>query len=599
MYITEGVNQKYCYVCETVWDKTLHKYRTPSKCIGYLDSEQSLVPNRYLSQLLSLDSVDPSSLTDYELLVLKTVLTKYGDYVKDRALNKPLKSPSEKSIMTAEAVFMGPKLVFGEITKRYHLDSILKKAFGENVANDILSLSWYLASEGNALSNSDSWLEYYENPRGSSMSSQDVSRLLDAIDYDGMMTFYKLWLEEASKKAQTPDKVLYDLTSISYYGCSLDCAEYGYNRSRKALPQVNYALLCMRSTAMPLFAWPLNGSITDISTLETTLQFLKKLQFTPDCLMMDRGFCSMDNISGMFKNKYTFLQAVKVNAKWIYGVIDASEHMRFDPNSKMVIGGRTYYASTSICKWVRVKTHSKNGSSQEEIRVHICEGSAREKYVPDDESIEVIAQYSCRVHVLFCQDLVGKQHDTFMDKLKAEYDRLIHDEEATVKKEFEQFIKVYKKKYSRHRTVAFDTAMIAQHKNKYAGHICFLTNDKTIETAVDALTEYSTRDFIEKDFDEMKNELDMQRIRVHCDNRMKARLFLQFIAEIYMREIRVCLQNAENCKKLTTKQIFSHIRTINKVKFEGKYRDVYSPLSKKQRDILEALKVSERGLIHI
>ncbi|MDR0697410.1 MAG: hypothetical protein LBF68_07780, partial [Christensenellaceae bacterium] len=50
---------------------------------------------------------------------------------------------------------------------------------------------------------------------------------------------------------------------------------------------------------------------------------------------------------------------------------------------------------------------------------------------------------------------------------------------------------------------------------EYAGHICYITNDKTIDTAQKALSEYSTRDCIEKDFDEMKNALDMNRIRVH------------------------------------------------------------------------------------
>jgi transposase len=134
--------------------------------------------------------------------------------------------------------------------------------------------------------------------------------------------------------------------------------------------------------------------------------------------------------------------------------------------------------------------------------------------------------------------------------------------------------------------------MIAQHENKYAGYICFLTNDKTIGTALDALTEYSTRDYIEKDFDEMKNNLDMKRIRVQSDTRMKSRLFIQFIAEIYMREIRVCIRNSKNCEKLTKKQIFSHIKTIYKVKFKSKYKDVYPELSKKQRDILDALNIS-------
>jgi hypothetical protein len=300
----------------------------------------------------------------------------------------------------------------------------------------------------------------------------------------------------------------------------------------------------------------------------------------------------MDNLSGMFKNGYTFLQAVKVNAKWIYGVIDASESLRFNPDSKIEVGDRTYYASSSPCRWVRARKTSGKESKKEEVIVHICSGSARDKYVNKEESIEVIDQYPCRVHVLFCQDLVGRQHDRFMDRLKSERDRLVADESAELQKEFKKYIKVYREKYARRRTVEYDTDMIAQHRNKYAGYICFLTNDRTIGTALDALTEYSTRDYIEKDFDEMKNNLDMKRIRVQADTRMRSSLNIQSIAEIYMREIRVCIRSSETCKKLTRKQVFSHIKTIYKVEFTGKYRDVYPELSKQQRDILDALKVS-------
>jgi transposase len=592
MYIISGINQKYCYACETVWDKERKKSCRSGKCIGLVNPDNVLIPNRYLSQLFFLESSDHESLNEYEKLVIKTVIDKYGEGVRGKATKPSSKQLSEDDIITARAVFIGPDLVFGAITKRYHISSILEKSFGERIMKDILSLAWYLASEGNALSDSDSWLDYYENPRGSTMSSQDVSKLLDAIDYDGIMTFYKLWLKETVKSTAKTDKMLYDLTSISYYGSGIDAAEYGYNRDHEALPQVNYALLCLRSTAMPLLAWPMNGSISDIGTLETTLQFLKKLQYTPDCLMMDRGFCSMDNLSGMFKNGYTFLQAVKINAKWIYGVIDASENLRFNPDSKIEVGERTYYASSSPCRWVRVRKTSGRNPGKEEALVHICSGSARDKYVSKEDGIEVIAQYPCQVHVLFCQDLVGRQHDRFMDRLKTEHERLVANESAELQKEFERYIKVYRKKYARRRTVEYDTDMIALHRNKYAGYICFLTNDRTIGTALDALTEYSTRDYIEKDFDEMKNNLDMKRIRVQNDARMRSRLFIQFIAEIYMREIRVCTRSSETCKKLTRKQVFSHIKTIYKVEFKGKYRDVYPELSRQQRDILDVLNVS-------
>ena len=594
MYISEGINNRYCYVRETVWDKTLKKYVTPSKCIGKLDPDNSLIPNKFLSELFYLEATSPSPLSDHEKLMIKTVVDVYGEGVRTRAKRAP-NTLSADEMMTARAVFMGPELVFGAITKRCRIGALLEKSFGEKIMKDILSMAWYVASEGSALSDSDSWLNYYESPRGTAMSSQDVTRLLDIIDYDGIMTFYKLWLNEATKDSPKTEKMLYDLTSISYYGSGIDAAEYGYNRDSENLPQVNYALLCLRSTAMPLFAWPMNGSISDIGTLDTTLEFLKKLRFMPDCLMMDRGFSGIDNISGMFKKGYTFLQALKVNANWIYDIIDASENLRFNPNSKIDAGERTYYASTSVCRWVIVRKASRKNLIKEDVVVHICNGSARDKYISTEKDIGVIDQYPCRVHVLFCQDLVGNHHDKFMDALKTEHDRLVADENAEVQKEFEKYIKVYRPKYARQRTVEYDTDMIAQHKNKYAGYICFLTNDKTIETAWDALTEYSTRDYIEKDFDEMKNELDMDRIRVWTDHRMRSRLFIQLIAEIYMREIRVCTRSSHSCKKLTRKQIFSHIKTIYKVKFKGKYNDVYPELSKQQRDILDALCLSVKG----
>jgi hypothetical protein len=93
----------------------------------------------------------------------------------------------------------------------------------------------------------------------------------------------------------------------------------------------------------------------------------------------------------------------------------------------------------------------------------------------------------------------------------------------------------------------------------------------------------------------MKNDLDMKRIRVHTDGRMKARLFVQFIAEIYMREIRARMRDSEDCKKLTWRQIFNHIKAICKVKFKGKYKDVLPTLSRIQRCILDALGIASPG----
>jgi transposase len=587
MHIVENKNEKagrtYCYACECLWDKSLGKYNKPRVSIGHLEGvPPHFVPNRYFAQILA---ADPSLTGERDKLLIATAVEKYGEGVFSLGAVGPEPPNGPVAIKTARAVFTGPSIVFGGITRRYRIDAILKKAFGEEAALDILSLAWYISAEGAALGNSDAWLEHFETPRKRPISSQDITRLLDGMGQDGIMTFYREWL--ASLK-RTGDRVLYDLTSISWNGRGIDLANWGHNRNNDNLPQVNYALLCARSTAMPLFAWPLEGSMSDTRTLQNTLQLLDKLGYKPDCLMMDRGFASQENITYMLRRGYTFLQALRVNAGWIREIIDAGKRERLRPDSMVKAGDRTYYSSTVKCQWVLLRRTAKKRETEETL-VYLCNEARGEKYTASDEGVEILFQHPCNVHVLFCQDLVGGQWDRFMESLNEERSRLLADENASVRNGFERYFRIEKKKYARHRTVEFNIESIEQHRDRYAGHICFITNDRTIARAEDALREYSTRDYIEKDFDELKNDLDMKRIRVHTDDRMRARLLIQFIAEIMLREIRVRLRDSEECSKMTRRQIFSHIKGIYKISFEGKYRDVKPELSKSQRVILEAL----------
>ena len=588
MHIIENHNTRagrvYCYAGECLWDKQLKKYVNPRVLVGHLEGEPPVfVPNKKFSLLLA----DTSQIEteEHDRKIIAVIKEKYGNSVR---LGKP--KPVRVQTHTAKAVFSGPSVVFGGITSRYRIDTILTKAFGEDDAKNILSLAWYLASEGDALINSDAWLSHFENPTGHQISSQDITRLLDRMGQDGILSFYKHWLKRFEK---TGDKMLYDLTSISWHGHGIDMASWGHNRDNDDLPQVKYALLCTRSTAMPLFAWPLNGSVSDVRTLQDTLAFLDKLDYKPDCLMMDRGFASMENISFMLGRSYKFLQALRVNADWIRKIIDVGKQARLRPSSMIKAGERTYYASTARCQWVTLKkTSKKDTAPAQETLVYQCKDAKGEQYVAQVGE-EVISQSPCMVHVLFCQDLVGSQWDKFMEKLNGEYQRLLANKHAEPTNELKKYFTVERKKWARKRNVDFNMERVTNHRDNYTGHICFITNDQTIAVAADALTEYSTRDYIEKDFDEMKNDLDMRRIRVHTDDRMKARLLIQFVAEIYLREIRVRLRDSDECRKMTRKQIASHIKGIYKIKFLGKYKDICPELSKSQRSILEALNIRD------
>jgi hypothetical protein len=583
--VTRVKGVQYCYAAECIWSSGDKKYIKPSKAVGKIDTEKGFLPNKYFSNLLKRRDNDPEGISAYEQRVINTVKAKYGDDLKPGVFPKSYVSAISGLVKTASLIHHGPQLVFESITRKYQIDTKLTASFGKELAQDILSLAWYITSEGNALSNNDSWLDYFENPKGRGLSSQEVSRLLDLISYDGMMTFYKLWLKSFSVDH---DKVLYDLTSISYYGSGINSAEWGNKWDRDNLPQVNYAFLCLRSTGMPLFAWPLSGGITDVITLQNTLQLLNNLGYKPSCLMLDRGFASQGNIGFMLSNGYTFLQALRVNAKWIYEIIDTGERERNRPDSILEIENRTYYVSTAHLWWVRC-IKRKGKKVKEDSFFWQGESKDQPYTAQEGEDVEILEQHQCQAHVLFSHDLVGNSRDRFMKKLNSEYKRLLGNPASAVKSEYAPYFIISKPKYARKRTVDFNMEPIEKHKNKYAGYICFLTNDPTIKTAENALQEYSTRDYIEKDFDEMKNELDMERIRVHKDNRMRSRLFIQFIAEIFLREIRVQLDKSEACRKMTKTQIFNHIKAISKVQFEGAHEEITMHLSKNQRNILQAL----------
>ena len=597
MHIIENFNARvgriYCYIAECIWDKEHKMYNKPRISIGHLRGNPPIfVPNGTFSEILLSDTKEQSAIGSREREMIDLVNEKYGNSI-DLLASRPAPKPSkqgENEVQTARAVFLGPSIVFGGITSRYRIDTILKKSFGDNDSKEILSLAWFLACEGDALVNSDAWLSHYESPAGRVISSQDVTKLLDRMNQDGIMSFYKYWLKEFQG---SDDKILYDLTSISWYGHGINMAAWGHNRDNENLPQVNFALICLRNTGMPIFAWPLKGSISDVRTLQNTLQLLDKLNYRPNCLMMDRGFASMDNISYMLKKKYTFLQALKVNSNWIRNVIDDGRQVRLRPDSMIKTEERTYYGSTTKCQWVMLKKSNKKGTySEPEVFVYLCKESKGEKYTAI-EGEEIIYQYSCNVHVLFCQELVGGQWDKFMESLNVEYEQLIADETAAPADDLKKFFIIEKQKWARRRSVDFNMEQINRHRNNYVGHICLITNDKTVISAEDALREYSTRDYIEKDFDDMKNDLDMRRIRVHTDERMKARLLIQFIAEVYLREIRIRVRESVACKKMTKKQISSHIKSICKIKFAGTYNDVRPELSRSQREILDALKIRD------
>lgn len=92
-------------------------------------------------------------------------------------------------------------------------------------------------------------------------------------------------------------------------------------------------------------------------------------------------------------------------------------------------------------------------------------------------------------------------------------------------------------------------------------------------------------------FDDLKNTLDGDRLRVHSAASMEGRLFIQFVSLILLTEIRkVIKEKGSAFSKYCTnpRGVFRRISSFSRITFKGRYKDVYSVPTKAQRLIFDA-----------
>ena len=189
---------------------------------------------------------------------------------------------------------MGQRLILEKEVKHTGVSEPLSRVFGKEDAERILALAYYDICRGKAFSRSPQWLE----DRGFGdlgLSTQRISELLGRLDQDRINTFLKEWLG-----AQKPSSnLLFDISSISTYGRSNPYAEYGYNRDREHLPQVNLALLSSCKTGLPLWYRELKGSMSDKAVLDNVLDELDKYDVGRFTFIGDRGFFTAGNLKNL------------------------------------------------------------------------------------------------------------------------------------------------------------------------------------------------------------------------------------------------------------------------------------------------------------
>jgi transposase len=112
-----------------------------------------------------------------------------------------------------------------------------------------------------------------------------------------------------------------------------------------------------------------------------------------------------------------------------------------------------------------------------------------------------------------------------------------------------------------------------------------ITND--VKDPVKALEIYRQKDSVEKSFDNLKNDLDCKRLRIHSVQAMNGRLFIQFIALVLSEVIKLKMNKAGWFKNYSLQDVLNEMKSLHEVSIEGRRNKFNTTPTKFQLKIAE------------
>lgn len=455
--------------------------------------------------------------------------------------------PPPNPVTTATAQIVGASIVLDTITEKLGLRALLKSCFPKE-HTQILTMAYYLASKGTPLSHCGTWCKGHAHPFGEVLTDQRISEILRSITMDDKQTFFNKWM----KKVMEDDYLCYDITSVSSYSELNEYIKYGHNRDNEKLPQLNLAMLFGQNSGLPAYFERMPGNITDVTTLNNLLETLKALKLKACNYVMDKGFYSKKNIDKLLASNVKFTLAVPLNNKWVQHAIDEIYTTIHSPEGYRKIDDEVIYVHSKLYPW---------GKDNRRCYLHL--------YYNARKRAEAVDQFN--------EKLVNYKEELESGK------PVIEHQEA-----YDEFF-VVKTTPKRGMKVTYNTEAISQYINRYAGFQAILSN--SIKDPLKALQTYRDKDVVEKCFDDLKNQLDMKRLRMHSSATVDGRLFVQFIALIYISALRKEMRKSVLIERYTVRELLEEVDTLKKITCIGKYGHILTEVTKPQREILEHLAI--------
>ena len=135
---------------------------------------------------------------------------------------------------------------------------------------------------------------------------------------------------------------------------------------------------------------------------------------------------------------------------------------------------------------------------------------------------------------------------------------------------------------------------LAEARKNY-GFFVLLSNE--VKEAIAALEIYRNKDLVEKAFGNLKERLNFNRTAVSSDQSLDGKLFVEFIALIYLSYLKKKMQDGNLFKKYTMHELLDELDIIECFEHPGYERRI-GEVTKKQIELYEAMVIAPPTSLH-
>ena len=475
-----------------------------------------------------------------------------------------VKHPKQGPIPVTECrrYFSGATYLMDSIGEKLGITTDLKQCYPDTYKK-VLSLVYFLVLEGgNPIYRFPKWAVSHDHPYGSDIPSQRSSELFASIKEDTKQAFFRM----QGKRRAEKEYLAYDTTSISSYSESLKQVKYGKNKDGDPLPQINLALLFGEESGLPFYYRKYAGNITDVKTIQGFLRDIDFIDMGKVKLVMDRGFYSEENINAMYRQHFKFLIGGKLSLRLIKGRLEevrSSMVKRPHYNS-----AHDVYTDSCMMDWQYSETKKRSGevmSDERRIYLHL--------YFNDQKALDDRKTFNRMLDMLEEELLSGRRNPE-------------HE------KQYSKYFEIHETPKRGISVVSKQDAIDETEKNY--GYFALLSNG--IKDPLQALEIYRTKDMIEKAFGNLKERLNMRRTSVASEENLEGKLFVQFIALIYMSYIKKVMVENNLFKNYTMQELLDEFDVIESFEQPGCRRH-FGEITKKQIGLYECFGVVAPSLI--